>query len=55
MSLFENLKSVNSANWKLYSELIESINSFVVVNVERGMDINEKNGLLDVNNDSTEP
>ena len=43
-----NWNTVNSASWKLNSELIESMYSFVVVDVESGIDISEDNCLKDV-------
>ena len=47
-SEFGNWKTVISASWKLDSELIESIYSLVVVDVESGIDINEDNFSYDV-------
>ena len=47
-SVFGNWNTVNSANWKLNSELIKSIYSLVVVDVESGIDIKDDNFSMDI-------
>ena len=47
-SVSGNWNTVSSVNWKLNSELMESIYSLVVVDVESGVDIKDDNFLKDI-------